>query len=558
MTEPLKNKPDVEKLLSKGAEQKYLTAEEILEVFPEDESDVEELDAFHRRLSDMGIEVVEPNTFAEEEMDEEAEGEPADSELEEVQGQAEDELEVLPLADSEIPSDPVRMYLREIGRVPLLDASQEMQLAIKMTAEGYQGRIQERLAEKLKRSPTGSEVMTEAFRCLSHSWKAVRETCRGLAVTPPDMPSLIEEVRVLHKMSFGNRESCLCPFLDGKEYEGNGKWDELAGKLFDVCAGLYVMPDESLRFLRGHYEQTKRLPPIKLFSEGLVSEGCLAEERARVHEGSLEAKETLTRANLRLVVSIAKKFMGRGISILDLIQEGNLGLLKAVDKFDHTKGFKFSTYATWWIRQAINRAIADKARTIRIPVHMVDIVNRALRTSLDLTQKLGREPTLEEIAMEMGRLPEQDKEAVEKAWATGVRLDPALKRRLRREATEVRRILRMAQEPVSLETPMGVEQDSSLGEFIEDESVPGPADATSRHLLREQIESMLDQLTDREREVLEKRFGLIDGHGQSLEEVGEALGVTRERVRQIEAKALRKLRHPTRRRQLQDYLGTFD
>jgi RNA polymerase primary sigma factor len=296
------------------------------------------------------------------------------------------------------------------------------------------------------------------------------------------------------------------------------------------------------------------LPPLELFTKELGDENRLAEEMSRVREHSQEAKQELTRANLRLVVSIAKKFMGRGISILDLIQEGNIGLLKAVDKFDHTRGYKFSTYATWWIRQAINRAIADKARTIRIPVHMVDTVNRALRTSRQLTQTLGREPTLEEITLEMGRLSDQEEQAIRETWAAGKRLDPALQRRLRREVAEVRRILRMAQDPVSLEMPMGAEQDSLLGDFIEDETVPGPVDTTSHHLLKEQITEMLDQLTEREREVLEKRFGLKDGQSRSLEEVGESLGVTRERVRQIEAKALRKLRHPTRRRQLQDYL----
>jgi RNA polymerase primary sigma factor len=560
MSGPLLDKRDrdMEKLPTKGAERKYLTEEEILEVFPEDESYAEELDAFYDGLVDMDIEVVETDGLAEEETDEEAEEEPTGPELEGLEDQAEEEPEVPSLAGPEISSDPVRMYLREIGRVPLLNASQETQLAIKMTAEDYLEKIQEGLAKKLKRPPTRAEVITEVFRCLSHNWKAVREACRGLSVTLPDMSSLIEEAMLLRRMPFGNQESCLYPFLDGKEHRDNARWSELGGKLFEICTGLYVMPDESLQFLKDYYDQNRRLPSIKVFSEGLANEDRLAEEMARIHTDSLEAKETLTKANLRLVVSIAKKFIGRGISIMDLIQEGNLGLLKAVDKFDYTKGFKFSTYATWWIRQAINRAIADKAHMIRIPVHIFDIVNRALRVSQELAQRLGREPTYEEIALEMGRLPAQDKEAIEKAWATGERLDPALKRRLRREAAEIRSILRMAQEPESLESPMGSEQESSLGEFIEDESVPGPADATSRQLLREQIEIMLDQLTDREREVLVKRYGLRDGRGQSLEEVGEALGVTRERVRQIEAKALRKLRHPTRRRQLQDYLGAFD
>jgi RNA polymerase primary sigma factor len=567
MAEALEERSDIQRLLSKGAEQKYLTTEEILDVFPEAQSDVDELDAFYRRLFDLDIEIVEAGQLADaEELPDEAEEEPTVSELEALQGEAESELEALPLTGPEITDDPVRMYLREIGTVPLLDANQEMHLAIKMTAEDYLERIQQRLAEKLKRPPTGSEVLVGVFKSLANDWNAVQKYCRGLAIDPPDMLSLIEEASGLRKASVGDQESSLSPFLGEREQEGacpersegNGKWDELAGKLFAVCTALYLMPDRSLRFLRDYYGQAGRLPPLELFTEGLASERSLAREMARVRQRSQQAKQALTKANLRLVVSVAKKYMGRGISILDLIQEGNIGLLKAVDRFDHTKRYKFSTYATWWIRQAINRAIADKARTIRIPVHMADTVNRALRISRVLAQELGREPTLEEIALEMGRLSPAEKQAIADAWADGTHLDPALQRRLRREATEVSHILRMAQEPVSLETPMGSEQDSFLGDFIEDENVPGPVDTTSHHLLREQINEMLDELTDREREVLEKRFGLRDGQSRSLEEVGEALGVTRERVRQIEAKALRKLRHPTRRRQLQDYLGTFD
>jgi RNA polymerase primary sigma factor len=545
MTEPREQRPEVQKLLSKGAERKHLTTEEILAVFPKAESNVDELDAFYHRLFDMGIEVMEPGKLAEEE--------PADSELEALEAEAESELAVLPPGDPELIGDPVRMYLREIGRVPLLDANQEMQLAIKMTASDYLASIEERLAEKQKRSPKGSEVMAEVFRSLGSDWKAVEKACRELSIAPPNMLSIIEEAKALRSSSVGNH-SYLYPFLDGREQEGNEKWDQLAGKLFAVCTGLCVVPYRSLRFLKRHYEQTGVLPSVKLLTEGLVSERSLARHMSQVRRLSVEAKQSLTRANLRLVVSIAKKFMGRGISILDLIQEGNIGLLRAVDKFDHTKGYKFSTYATWWIRQAVSRAIADKARTIRIPVHMVETVNRALWASRRLTQTLGREPTSEEIALEMGRLSDQDKQAIETAWAVGEHPDPALQRKLRREASEVRRVLRMAQDPVSLEEPVGAEQDSYRGDFIEDENAPGPADTTSHQLLKEQLKDMLDQLTEREREVLEKRFGLKDGKGLSLEEVGDELGVTRERVRQIEAKALRKLRHPMRRRQLQDYL----
>jgi RNA polymerase primary sigma factor len=277
-------------------------------------------------------------------------------------------------------------------------------------------------------------------------------------------------------------------------------------------------------------------------------------ELARVSDG-LEAHRRLAQSNLRLVVSVAKRYIGRGLNLLDLIQEGNLGLLRAVDKFDHTLGYKFSTYATWWIRQAISRAIADQARTIRIPVHMVETINRQARIQRRLQQELGREPTFEELALEMEFLEPDDVDVVRAALAADRGMDLDLQRRLERASAKVRRIQRLSQEPLSLETPVGNEETSSLGDFIEDDSLPGPVDTASRRLLREQMNEILEGLNERERKVLMMRFGLEDGIPRTLEDVGKEFNVTRERVRQIEAKALRKLRHPLRSRKLRDYLA---
>ena len=270
--------------------------------------------------------------------------------------------------------------------------------------------------------------------------------------------------------------------------------------------------------------------PVRMYLKEIGKVPLLSAEEEielakRMELGDQEAKKRLAEANLRLVVSIAKRYVGRGMLFLDLIQEGNLGLIKAVEKFDYRKGYKFSTYATWWIRQAITRAIADQARTIRIPVHMVETINKLIRVSRQLLQELGREPTPEEIAAEMNMPVER-----------------------------VREILKISQEPVSLETPIGEEEDSHLGDFIQDDNVPVPADAAAFTLLKEQLEEVLGTLTEREQKVLTLRFGLEDGRARTLEEVGKEFNVTRERIRQIEAKALRKLRHPSRSRKLKDYL----
>ena len=391
---------DIRKLVNRGKRRGHLTHEELLEAFPDIEADSEEAEELFSLFSDLGLEVL-PAKEVDIRGDEEEE--PATPSIPEMVAL---ERAALKSAKTEEEpgtlDDPVRTYLREIGRVPLLNAAQEVMLAKQM------------------------------------------------------------EKRLFAEVKLENR--------DGRSL------DDIRRLEREVVVGI-------------------------------------------------EARKRLTEANLRLVVSMAKKYVGRGMSLLDLIQEGNIGLIRAVEKFDFRKGFKFSTYATWWIRQAITRSIADQARTIRIPVHMVETINKLVRISRRLVQEKGREPTSQEIGGEMG-IPE----------------------------TKVREIIKVSQEPVSLETPIGEEEDSHLGEFIPDEATMSPADAASYQMLREQVDAVLNSLSDRERKVLRLRFGLEDGRTRTLEEVGREFNVTRERIRQIEAKALRKLRHPARSQKLKDYL----
>jgi RNA polymerase primary sigma factor len=387
---PDKGDPRIVRLLDRAKRQKSLAHEELLKEFPAAGRNLDLFDHLYGVFQEEGVEIALPEEKAVE-IAAAADDAPSPEDM----AQALRELENSPL------DDPVRMYLREIGKVPLLTGAQEVSIAMRM------------------------------------------ESGINATMTPRDASLSATELRTLDRL---------------------------------------------------------------------------------VRDGEL-ARRQLIEANLRLVVSVAKRYLGRNMNLLDLIQEGNIGLIRAVEKFDYTKGYKFSTYATWWIRQAITRAIADQARTIRIPVHMVETINKLVRISRRLLQEKGRDATFEEIGQEMG-IP----------------------------AEKVRDILKLSQEPVSLESPIGEEEDSALADFIPDEAALAPAEAASQELLREQVDSVLDTLSDRERDVLKLRFGLVDGRNRTLEEVGKEFNVTRERIRQIEAKALRKLRHPTRSRKLKDYL----
>ncbi len=564
LTRPRRAKADVEE--ARLATRNLRAAKVVLPKVEDDEDEDDDLElgpepggdgTADGNAGDVGVEVIgEDGAAVDNKLPADA---PAKLDAAELEEPSAEELDAIS-ADMIGIDDPVRMYLKEIGKVALLTAEEEVVLAKaielgeQMVEEPWKGIVSlhewtlhdtERKTRSTKpqhRLPLGDEA---------HALVRSAITAKGakdLLIASPDFhlvkagrdaqsdgtKDLLREAKKL-VAAYGDKldPDSFITLLDWAYFAvHNGDLDSRDNvglrAIYDWTRDDVAFPALERWITAGNdAELLKRMgydPEVPLNTK-------LAHRKGELVRIGRDAREQLTSANLRLVVSIAKKYIGRGMSFLDLIQEGNIGLIRAVEKFDFEKGFKFSTYATWWIRQAITRAIADQARTIRIPVHMVETINRLIRVSRQLLQELGREPTVEEIAEAMSKGQE-------------VQVTPE----------KVREIIKVSQEPVSLETPIGEEEDSHLGDFIEDRGALAPAEAASHQLLKEQVEAVLDSLTGRERRVLQLRFGLEDGRARTLEEVGREFNVTRERIRQIEAKALRKLRHPSRSRKLKDYL----
>jgi RNA polymerase primary sigma factor len=469
---------------------------------------------------------------------------------------AEDPLEILedPTIALELSEDPVRLYLKEIGQIHLLDADSEFRLAARIEA-------QVRMEKVIAKAKPGEEdpnktIYSTLIDEMLEAWEALQESAREMDQHEiPDLALMLAEAQLLKRQWQSDEPSYLRDYLDNGLWGKDAKWEKLVRFAFTLFMSMYMLPSNMAEIILTNFTKNETMPPAAWLKRQLPDEEALKNEIDAVQRRAEESNQTLIRANLRLVVSIAKRYLGRGISFLDLIQEGNLGLLRAVSKFDSTRGFKFSTYATWWIRQSISRYIAEHARTIRIPVHLFEAITRILRVQRNLVQVLGREPTLEELALETDLLPAADIAAIKNARETNQPLDSELQHRWTWATMKVQRILQSAEEPISLERPVGDEESSQLGDFIEDDDALEPMDAAAREMLREQVQNALAALSERERQVLELRFGLIDGKDHTLEEVSRYFNVTRERIRQIEAKALRKLRHPTRSRHLREYLG---
>jgi RNA polymerase primary sigma factor len=570
-------------LIARGREEGFITHDQILGAIPEPEAHMAAVEELYAAAEEAGVEVLDaqnqPTLIGEPDEDEAPPGPAPASTAKE----GEEDLEAL-AADLIGIDDPVRMYLKEIGKVALLTAEEEVVLAKAIE-----------LGELIVEDPARSLVNLFAWVTLDSEPKARSMAAMRAFDLPREAPHVTHDA--IDWWTGRRRKTIEPPTIRlSKARRAGNLDDEARTRLMEGESILKVLASDPAQGIKDailfgatyRFRSVSHPGSVELYEleawarettqdivreyiesghdpEYLLSLGYdpsipldvpLEKRSGRLVEQSTDARKRLTEANLRLVVSIAKKYIGRGMSFLDLIQEGNIGLIRAVEKFDYEKGFKFSTSATWWIRQAITRAIADQARTIRIPVHMVETINRLIRVSRTLLQELGREPTVEEIARRMSR-DEVIRELRDKLQRepTEAEVDERVGEGPQTVSPEkVREIMKVSQEPVSLETPIGEEEDSHLGDFIPDLASVAPADAASHQLLKEQVEGVLDSLTPRERRVLQLRFGLEDGRSRTLEEVGRDFNVTRERIRQIEAKALRKLRHPSRSRKLKDYL----
>lgn len=514
-------------------------------------ADQEQAEVLYQRLQKLGIRII--GSDGEESTDYE--------DLSNVLGNTDDdEAKQASYLVGIVEDDPVHTYLKEIGQVPLLSASQEIWLSTQLDAAARLDKLRGIASEESDAQNDESlqfVTMMVNYQNLLEDWQAIHELSQAIEEEAPDFAQIANEALQLRKSWLEGENSYVRVYLNNGYWGQADSWTELAQTVFSFFTAIYLMPTSLTKRFRNSWQESQELPSSDLFHQWMSEDVvALKYNEFMIYHLAEEAKVNLTRANLRLVVSVAKKYMGRGIHLLDLVQEGNVGLLRAVEKFDHTKGFKFSTYATWWIRQAVSRAIADQARTIRIPVHMYETINKIVRIQRSLMQKLEHEPTPEEIVLEMDLLEPEELTAVKKSLTSGRPMEAGLARKWKQSVQKIRDIQRIAMDPMSLESPVGNGDDATeLGDFIEDQSVVEPDTAASKEILREQIRNVLGFLNDREREVLEMRFGLNDGKDHTLEEVGKNFGVTRERIRQIEAKALRKLRHPSRSRALRDYLS---